>query len=161
MNQVATTKNGKVVEADSKKAIKYLQKAIKYDYNEAYLVLANMYKSQQNYTKALKLYKKALKCKRIYKGHIYYQIGVLYRDGLGVKQDYTKTIKLWTKAADLKLTSARYDLAEMYENGVGIAQDKQKALYYYKKSYKTSSGVIYKRGYESYKRLKKELSKKK
>lgn len=61
------------------------------------------------------------------------QLGIYYRDGLGVPQDYTEAVKFWRKAATQSAPyfgAASCELAWMYADGKGAKQDWSEAYYW-------------------------------
>ena len=62
-----------------------------------------------------------------------YNLGVMYRDGEGVRQDYKKAIEFFKKAANQGLVRAQNNLGLMYYNGQGVRQDYKKAFEWYEK----------------------------
>ncbi|HSQ02901.1 MAG TPA: tetratricopeptide repeat protein [Burkholderiales bacterium] len=52
-----------------------------------------------------------------------YNLGVLYRNGLGVRRDYNEAMRWYRSAAQQGLPIAQYDLGAMYRLGQGVAQD--------------------------------------
>lgn len=56
------------------------------------------------------------------------KLGLMYDNGVGVRQDKFKSVEFFTKACDGGDTSGCYILGMMYENGEGVRQDKSKAL---------------------------------
>jgi len=62
-----------------------------------------------------------------------FDLGVLYRDGLGVAQDYDKARELFQKAADAGDADAMNNLGALYGKGLGVAQDYGKAREWYQK----------------------------
>ena len=63
-----------------------------------------------------------------------FNLGVLYSNGKGVRQDYFKAVKWYRKAAEQGLASAQYNLGLMYANGQGIRQDKSTAKQWFGKA---------------------------
>lgn len=61
-------------------------------------------------------------------------LGVMYYNGDGVKQDKTEALKWVAKAAEQGLACAQYNLGVMYENGQGVEKDYTKAVSWYKKA---------------------------
>ena len=61
-------------------------------------------------------------------------LGVLYEDGQGVKQDYLQAKKLYEKACDNGSQRACHNLALLYKNGKGVKQDNKQAAKFYKKA---------------------------
>ena len=60
-----------------------------------------------------------------------YQVGVMYRDGKGVKEDKKEAFKWMLEAAEQEYVFAQYSVGNMYYNGEGVAQDKEKAFEWY------------------------------
>ena len=54
-------------------------------------------------------------------------LGVMYANGKGVKQDYKKASELYQKACNGGVASSCYNLGIMYYNGQGVKQNKSKA----------------------------------
>lgn len=63
-----------------------------------------------------------------------FNLGLLYRYGLGVEQDYGQAVFWLRQAAGQGLASAQNDLGRMYEYGYGVAQDYVKAIACYQKA---------------------------
>lgn len=63
-----------------------------------------------------------------------YYLGILYRDGLGVKQDDQKTLMWFQKAADQGDLKAQANIGFIYANGLGVTPDLNKAAFWYRKS---------------------------
>ncbi|MEM8937716.1 MAG: T9SS type A sorting domain-containing protein [Bacteroidota bacterium] len=62
-------------------------------------------------------------------------LGILYKDGVGVRQNYDKAKSAFKKAYDLGSSSAAYCLGYMFLKGLGtIPQDYKKAAKWFKKS---------------------------
>ena len=61
-------------------------------------------------------------------------LGLLYRDGLGVTQDYAKAREWCEKAADKGDAGAMVTLGLLYHNGQGVAQDYAKAREWFEKA---------------------------
>ncbi len=60
-----------------------------------------------------------------------FNLGLMYDNGLGVKQDYAKGAKWYRKAAKKGNATAQYNLGLMYENGEGVPQDYAQAHMWY------------------------------
>ena len=58
-------------------------------------------------------------------------LGVMYRDGDGVRQDYQRAVEWYTKAAGQGFAEAQYNLGAMYYNGQGVSQNKSTAKRYF------------------------------
>jgi uncharacterized protein len=61
-------------------------------------------------------------------------LGLMYRDGIGVPQDPTEAVRLFRKAVDAGNTLAMNNLGFMYRDGRGIAKDEAEALRLYRKA---------------------------
>lgn len=62
------------------------------------------------------------------------KIGILYKNGKGVKQDYLKAFEYFQKSAELGNSSGMNNLGLLYRDGRGIKQDYLKAFEYFQKS---------------------------
>ena len=62
-----------------------------------------------------------------------YNLGVFYRDGLGVARDYRKAKEFFEKAAAQGLAIAQVNLGDLYEKGNGVIQDYSKAFSWFEK----------------------------
>ena len=60
-----------------------------------------------------------------------FNLGVMYYDGQGVKQDYFKAVEWYQKAAEQGDASAQFNLGFMYDEGRGVKQDYSKAKEYF------------------------------
>ncbi len=69
-------------------------------------------------------------------GHVLaqYNVGVLYRDGLGTKQNYKTAIKWFRLAADQNDANAQFNLGTMYRQGDGVEQDYETAAEFFQLS---------------------------
>jgi hypothetical protein len=61
-------------------------------------------------------------------------LGVSYKNGIGVPQDYGKAREWFEKAAAKDNTDAMVNLGRLYENGQGVTQDYAKAREFYEKA---------------------------
>ena len=61
-------------------------------------------------------------------------LGVLYRQGFGVKQDIQKAIDLFNKACSSNYMMACTNLGDMYRAGTGVSYDFEKAVKLYEKA---------------------------
>jgi TPR repeat protein len=82
-----------------------------------------------------------------------YNLGVLYRNGLGVPQDYTEALKWFRKAADQGDASAQTYIGIMYHKGEGVTQDSSAAVKWFRKAAEqgqaiaqTRLGIMYRNG---------------
>ena len=63
-----------------------------------------------------------------------FNIGTMYENGSGVKQDYAEAAKWYRKAAVLGDARAQYNLGIMNQNGWGVPQDDTEAVKWYRKA---------------------------
>ncbi len=123
---------------DYKKAAQYFEEALKLgvnDNSDIYSKIGHSYYNIKDYTKATELYEKACEL-GLNDGNIYNNLGVIYLEGLGIKQDYIKAIEYFEKACELGNGDAHYFLGIMYHIGEGVQQDYTKATELYEKACK-------------------------
>ena len=60
-----------------------------------------------------------------------YNLGVMYENGQGVRQDYVEAARWYTLAAEQGYGAAQYKLGVMYANGQGVLQDYNEAVKWY------------------------------
>ena len=95
---------GEGIDKDYAKARVYLETALELGYTEArvYDNLGLVYAGEnQNYTKAIELFKKALELDPN-RWSAMFNLGQLYRKGLGVDKDYIKAINLYAKGYSIE-----------------------------------------------------------
>ena len=63
-----------------------------------------------------------------------FNLGVMYGDGLGVKQDYFEEVNWYRKAAEQGHAKAQFNLGVMYANGRGVKQDDFEAVKWYRQA---------------------------
>ena len=63
-----------------------------------------------------------------------YNMGVLYDEGYGVKQDYAKARGWYEKAAAQKYAKAEHNLGIMYQSGHGVQKSSAKAAEWFKRA---------------------------
>ena len=63
-----------------------------------------------------------------------YNLGVMYKNGRGVRQDDTEAVKWFRQAAAQGLAPAPYNLGWMYANGRGVLQDRALAQEWFGKA---------------------------
>ena len=61
-------------------------------------------------------------------------LGVMYANGQGVKQDDVEAVKWYRKAAEQGYAKAQFNLGNMYANGQGVKQDDVEAVKWYRKA---------------------------
>ena len=52
-----------------------------------------------------------------------FNLGLMYYNGQGVRQDYVQIVKWFRKAAEQGFAQAQFNLGVMYDNGQGVRQD--------------------------------------
>jgi TPR repeat protein len=61
-------------------------------------------------------------------------LGFMYANGQGVKQDHGEAVRWYRKSADQGIAEAQANLGFMYANGQGLKQDHGEAVRWYRKS---------------------------
>ena len=61
-------------------------------------------------------------------------LGLMYRNGIGVKKDYAKALEWHRKSAAQNNHYGQNSLGLMYRKGIGVKKDYAKALEWYRKS---------------------------
>ena len=84
--------------------------------------------SESNFTEAFKYCKKAAEQGEV---HAQYNLGIMYANGRGVKQDLFNAKEWYQKAADQGYALAQYNLGLMYAKGQGVRQNYTKAKEYF------------------------------
>jgi len=82
-----------------------------------------------------------------------YNLGLLYHEGEGVRQDYAQAASWFRMAAEQGDADAQFNLGLMYRNGEGVEQDFTEAVKWYRKATaqgdamaQTNLGVMYATG---------------
>ena len=88
---------------------------------------------ERNYEQAIEHFEQASK---LNSGNAMVQLGYMYTNGKGVKQDYGKAIEYYEQAVKLNSDNAMVQLGYMYTNGKGVKQDYEIALKYYESASK-------------------------
>jgi hypothetical protein len=63
-----------------------------------------------------------------------YNLGMLYYEGHGVRQDYATARQWWEQAAAQGNAAAQYNLGMLYRKGRGVPQDDVQARQWYAKA---------------------------
>lgn len=114
---------------NDEKRIECYEKAAENGYLESYSCLASYYLYENpNYEKAFDCFKKAAE-----KGDALAMnnMGDMYENGLGVKQDFQKAIECFQNAIDNGEPTGYLSLGYVYQVGDGVEVDLQKAKEYY------------------------------
>ena len=61
-------------------------------------------------------------------------LGIIYSNGQGVKQDYAEAVKWWRKAAEQGYAEAQYNLGNMYAKGQGVKQNYAEAFKWFRRA---------------------------
>src|SRR5574344_645866 len=83
------------------------------------------------YTEAFPYCEKAC---NLNEGNGCHNLGVLYNNGYGVKQDYQQAKTYYEKACNLNEGKGCYKLGILYKKGQGVKQDYQQVKTYYEKA---------------------------
>ena len=125
---------------DIEKAIYWSKKAAEQDNIKAKYNLGQIYFNEKNYIEAHKWYEQAA---NEYYAVAQYMLGIMYTDGLGIKQDldkanfwFKKAYGQYNKKAEQGDSISQFRLAQMYQYGQGVQQDLEKARYWYEKAAK-------------------------
>ncbi|MGX3044675.1 tetratricopeptide repeat protein [Helicobacter sp. T3_23-1056] len=115
-------------------AIQYYEKAIALGDNRGYHLLGLSYDKLGDYFNAKKYLE--IGCNKVSdtQSESCYNLGVMYIDGKGVRQDYHKARELWKKACDMKNAMACHNLGVLYARGKGVKQNRSIAKQYYGKA---------------------------
>jgi tetratricopeptide (TPR) repeat protein len=90
-------------------------------------------KLQQNYDKAIELYKLGIKC---YNTASMFALAYMYLRGLGIKKDYMKAIELYKETIKYNNPQGYYNMGYLYYEGIYFKQDINEAINYFKKGIK-------------------------
>lgn len=113
--------------------------------------LGDKYYEVKNYAEAVKWYRKAAE-----QGHAGAQanLGFMYRNDFGVKQDYVAAVEWYRKAAEQNDAHAQNNLGFMYQGGYGVRQNYVVAIDWYRRAAEqkhaaaqVNLGVMYRNGY--------------
>ena len=63
-----------------------------------------------------------------------FNLGLMYYNGQGVRQDYTQAVQWYRKAAEQGDAEAQYNLGVMYYDGQGVRKDYVEAVKWYRKA---------------------------
>ena len=119
------------VDADTAKAVSYLEEAGDGGYNLAYHNLGMYHKyatdGKQDFAKAYRAF-----CLGADAGSTacHYNKGFMLYKGLGCEQDYKEAIEEFSKAAEREHPAALFMLGLCYRNGYGVEADAERASYF-------------------------------
>lgn len=102
---------GELGKVDKAEGLKWANSALEDDLDEAHAWIASTYLEARDYKAAVPHLEKAAA-----KGHpnANYDLGVFYRDGLGVEKDSEKAFQYLKAAADLGHRTGQYEIAILY-----------------------------------------------
>ncbi|MEX5897420.1 tetratricopeptide repeat protein [Proteus vulgaris] len=80
-------------------------------------------------------------------------LGLLYLDGLGTKQDYEKAMEWYLKAVSNGHIKTNNNIAYSYQHGLGVEQDYQSTTFDLKAAEDNDPSAIYNIGYLAPKRI--------
>ena len=128
--------NGHGVEKDRAKAQEMFDAVIAEGCVEGYLGSADVAAEDvEDFDTAFEYFNKALEGEeQIYIASASYDIGYMYRYGLGVEQDYAQAMEWFEESADLGYPTAMNTIGYMYDCGEGVEQDYTKAMEWYIKA---------------------------
>ena len=63
-----------------------------------------------------------------------HDLGVMYENGLGVKQNYIEAIKWYRKASDKGYSASQKNLINLYKNNLGTPENNTEAFEWFLKS---------------------------
>lgn len=82
-----------------------------------------------------------------------YQLGLCYRDGIGVNKDPLKSVEFLSRSSEHGNMKARVELANMYRKGIGVERNMLDAIKWYERAAKSGDtwsmlqlGLIYRDG---------------
>ena len=90
--------------------------------------------SSESSEKDKRAFKNALRSAEQGQAKAQFNVGLMYANGIGVKQDYQKAMTWYRKAADKGFAPAQYLVGSKYASGQGIKADVQKAFFWYSKA---------------------------
>lgn len=128
---MALYKLGELHENDIDRSLDYYSRALE-NKSEAAIaklsLLADNYfygkTVEQDYKKALKIYLMIEK----YSDDACCQIGKIYKNGLGIKENTNLALEWFEKAVSKHNLNAYYEIGDMYLNGIGVSKDYEEAL---------------------------------
>ena len=122
--------NGNGIEKDVKKAKIYLKiLSNKYNSDIAQYHLGLIYNSEEKYLKSKKYFELSANQNN---SDALMKLGIIYRDGLGIKKNPIKTFQYFEQAAKLGATYALFYLSVFCKNGFGTKKNLNRARRYYK-----------------------------
>ena len=129
--------NGDGITKDNKKSFEWIKKSALAGNSYAYMKLANIYASQDNFKDAFKWFEKSAK---LGNSQACYNLGYFYTGGLGVERDLKESLKWYKKSALAGNIDAQLNLSFMYISGHGTSVNYKEAAYWIKKAKDSGSG---------------------
>ncbi|MGX2973403.1 tetratricopeptide repeat protein, partial [Helicobacter sp. T3_23-1059] len=120
-----------------REAIPYFERTIAFGNSIAYIAygeLGRAYYQLNDFFNAKKYYE--IGCNKVsnMQASSCYNLGLMYFNGKGVRQDYHKASELWKKACDMKSGLGCNNLGFLYSKGQGVRQNHSIAKQYFGKA---------------------------
>ena len=96
--------------------------------------LARAFQKAEHYSGALQIYKRLTVDPGPGYAAAQTNLGLMYRNGMGVPQNDAEAVKWYRKAAEQGYADAQYNLGNMYDKGRGVPEDKAEALKWWRKA---------------------------
>ena len=132
--------NGFGVEKDVAGGIKLLEKAAKKNNRNAMTALGDHYYESRDYVNARVWYERMAAADSTH-SHSMYRLGILYRNGRGVKVDYAKAMSWFRKSAEKGDGLAMGLLGLMYIRGEGVKKDAKVSAEWSRKGAEKGSNI--------------------
>ena len=85
----------------------------------------------KDYNEALNFFKKACEM-GVAKGCT--NLGLMYKEGLGVSKDYRRAVELYSRACEMGYARGCNNLGLMYKKGLGVSKDYRRAVELYSRA---------------------------
>ena len=117
-----------------RESIPYFERAIALEDNDAYYSLRLAYFNLNDYFNAKEYYE--IGCNKVsdMQSQSCFNLGLMYVEGQGVRQDYHKAAELYKKACDIDHALACNNLGALYGKGQGVRQNRSIAKQYFGKA---------------------------
>lgn len=129
--------SGQGVEKNKEKAVELVSSVIESGVVEGYLISGLAAADENDYVLALECFHKVLDgTEPVFMAVAMNNMGIMYKNGLGVEQDYAKAMEWFEKSVELNNNNsiAMCWIGYMYEYGDGVEPDYEKAMEWYMKS---------------------------
>ncbi len=127
--------SGQGVEKNKEKAVELVSSVIESGVVEGYLTSGIAAADENDYVLALECFHKVLDgTEPVFMAVAMNNMGMMYKNGLGVEQDYTMAMEWFEKSAALNDSTAMSNIGFLYGDGLGVEQDYAKAMEWFEKS---------------------------